>query len=223
MRICVKKKRDWEKEQRERERERQQRERERERQQRERERQREQERRDRERAQREREKAQREKDRQQREREKQQRIAREAQEIYEGLKRYTEERMSVQERQRRHWGEVYHGVSRKEELREDRGEIGRINNEINKLIGRLTRYPKQYSCYKLAMDHLEREIERCAKIRDDRSEHIRKVARGEATWITSSGREHTDNTNQIEYVAHLEDKIRRYKEQLSKLRELNRQ
>ena len=171
----------------------------------------------------EREQRERERDRQQRERDKKQRIACEVQEIYEGLKRYTEERVSVQERQRRHWSEVRHGVSRIGELDEDRGEIGRINNEINKLIGRLTRYPKQYSCYKLAMDHLEREIKRCEKIRDYRSEHIRKVARGEATWITPSGKKHMDNTDQIKYVAQLEDKIKRYKKQLSKLRELNRQ
>ena len=220
-----------ERERQQRERERQQREREkqqkeRERQQREKERQqreRERQQREREKQQRERERQQREKQQKEREEERKRRAAVEVQEIYEGLKRYTAERLRIQERQDAHWKIAKRGISQTEELEEDRDEIGNVNHEINKLIGRLMRHPKQYSCYKLAMDFLEHEIERCQHIRDDRSEHIKKVARGTASWRRSDGVEHWDNTNQIKYVAHLEDKIKRYKEQLSKLREMNRQ
>ena len=198
----------WEKEQRERER----RQREKERQQREREKQ-----------QKERERQQREKQQKEREEERKRRAAIEVQEIYEGLKRYTAERLRIQERQGNHWKVAGRGMSQKEELKEDSDEIGSVNHEINKLIGRLMRHPKQYSCYKLAMDFLEHEIERCQKIRDHRSAHIKKVANGTGSWRNSDGTIDYDNTGPIKYVAHLEDKIKRYKEQLSKLREMNRQ
>lgn len=182
--------------------------------------------------QKEKERLQRERERQQRERENQKqreqeerkrRAAIDAQEIYEGLKYYIAERNRVQERQDEHWKVAHRGKSQEKELYEDSDEIGRINHEINKLIGRLMKHPKQYSCYKLAIDFLEREIERCQCIYEVRSRHIEKVARGNGSWVNSDGKVHYDNTSQIKYVAHLDDKIRRYREQLRKLREMNQQ
>ena len=158
-----------------------------------------------------------------REEERKRRATIEVQEIYEGLKRYTAERIRIQERQDSHWKIAHRGISQEQELDEDSEEIGAVNHEINKLIGRLLKHPKQYSCYKLAMDFLEHEIERCQYIRDDRKMWIKRVSDGTGYWRRSDGTKHCNNTHAIKYVAHLEDKIKRYKEQLSKLREMNRQ
>ena len=214
-----KEKKERERQQREREWQQQKREQERERQQRERERQQRERELERERQQRKREQ---DRERQQRERERQQREANETREIYEKLKRCMNERSRIQERQDKHWETAKKGISQHEELSIDVGEIGRVNHEINKLIGRLMRYPNQHSSYKLAIDFLEHEIDRCKHIRNKFDSHINKVARGMGRWTDSDGRIHQNNAQPIKYVAQLDNKINRYQVQLEKLREMSR-
>ena len=140
-------------------------------------------------------------------------------EIGNKLHKHLAERARLQQKQDQIWAYIKRTqCNRTSEMEKIDAQIGANTHEIDKLIGQLIRAGwHSGKAHSMAIGYLKSEIARNQRIASYRENHIKKVARGESYWVSSTGKTHTDNASQIAYVAKKKKKIALHQKMLSQL------
>ncbi len=143
-------------------------------------------------------------------------------EAYYELKRLMERRADLYTTQRGLWKQAKKGYSVRSEMNQITQKLSEVNHSINVIIGNLSANKGNHSCYKLAVEFLTSEIERCERQIQKWSRKIDDVETGRSRWLRADGANDNDSSFAYMYIERQREKIRRMNEQLRRIENLDR-